>query len=513
VIPGGPSSIVDVLAGALARSPDSEALVTNRSRLTYADLDRLANRAAHALASLGHRPGERLGVCLPNDAEIVVAFHGAMRAGAIWVGVNQALAPPEQAYILADAGVTTLLAGPATEAALMPLRGDLPDLRRVVVCDGPTDEWARLFGGSADDPPGIARDPHGPAGIAYTSGTTGFPKGVVHSDHNLLLPGAAIVADRGYRPGYRKGDFLPLTILNMIVLTTLLTAQAEGCSVIADRRDPGFLAGWFGRESIETFTAPPPVYQSLVEDPEVTAHHLAGVRELFAGGAPCPEPLRARFRERFGMELLGSYGLTEAPTAVAFDAVGQHRPGASGRVLPHLDVYAVDPAGSRLPPGTDGEVCIAPTPDGPWAGVYTPMLGYLGRPDATGAALVGDRLRTGDVGSVDADGFLTLHDRLSEMILRGGANVYPAEVERVLLLHPAVAAAVVLGTPDERLGERVVAVVQPVAGATPTEPELRALCLEHLARYKVPDRVDLLDDLPRNAMGKVVRAALADRFR
>jgi acyl-CoA synthetase (AMP-forming)/AMP-acid ligase II len=493
-----PATIGSVFAAA---DPAAEALVTRSGRHPYRELDLLADRARDALWALGVRPGDRVAAALPNDTDVVVAFHGAMRVGAVWLGVNRNLAPPEKAYLLADSDASILLCDPATDAELA---GHA--VRRVVVAA--TGEWRDAVDGADPcDPPPV--DPHAPAGLAYTSGTTGHPKAAVHSQHNLLLPGAALVASRGYDHRLRKGDCFPLTVLNLQVLTTLLVAQAGGCSVIMDRIDARGVAEWIRREQVNTWNGPPALLHSLVMDDAVTADDLASLEEVWTGGGDCPEALRERFAAKFGPPVLATYGLSEAPSMVTIDdRAGGHRPGASGRPLPHLEVTVRDAGGHPLAAGETGEVCVGPTATGPWAGEYRPMLGYLGRPDATAEALAGGVLHTGDIGFVDEAGHLHVRDRKSLVVIRGGANVYPAEVERVLGQAPGVAGCAVFGVPDERLGERVVAVVEPEAGADVDPDVLAAHCRVELARYKVPEVFTVVDRLPRNAMGKVQRADL-----
>jgi acyl-CoA synthetase (AMP-forming)/AMP-acid ligase II len=480
-----PASVARVFDAVLADDPDREALVTRSGRLSYAELDRRADRAAWALRDLGVGLGDRVAASLPNDQDVVVAFHGAMRLGAVWVGVNRALAPPEKRYLLADAGATVLLTDDDA--------GEHGDLGvRVVGAGG----WRAAFDAARDGPIGVDVDPFAPAGIAYTSGTTGHPKGAVHSQHTLLTPGAVLVEARGYGLDLRKGDCFPFTILNMAVLTTLLVSQAGGCSVVMDRIDAEGVAEWIRRERVTTWNGPPALLLDLATADTVAPSDLASLTEVWTGGADCPEVIRERFAAKFGLPVLATYGLSEAPTVVAIDPPGgPHVDGASGVPLPHLDVRVVD-----------GEVCVGAAPGD---GRYRTMLGYWGRPEATVETLAGGVLHTGDLGEMGADGYLRIRDRKSLLIVRGGANVYPAEVERVLLEAPGVAAGAVLGVPDERLGERVVAVVEPAAGAL-DEAAVRDHCLAHLARYKVPERFVAVDALPRNAMGKVVRARLPE---
>ena len=487
-----PRSVAHVLERALAEDPEREALVTRSRRLTYAQLDALANRAAHALRGLGIVPGDRVAASLPNDAEVVAAFHGAMRAGAVWVGVNQALAAPEKQHLLDDSGAALLLC----EAAV-------PEL---AVRQVPLGEWSAAVSGAPDEPVGVEVDPLAPAGLAYTSGTTGRPKGAVHSQHNLLVPGAVLVASRGYGPELRKGDCFPFTILNMAVLTTLLVSQAGGTSIVMDRIDAEGVAEWIRTERVTTWNGPPALLHSLATTGSVAPEDLASLREVWTGGADCPESIRTAFADKFGLPVVATYGLSEAPTVVAIDPVdGRHVPGASGRPLPHLAVRIAGSDGTTLPAGETGELCVSAAPGDDR---YRLMLGYWNRPDASSETLAGGELHTGDLGFVDDEGYLHLRDRKSLVIIRGGANVYPAEVERVLLEAPGVRAGAVFGVPDERLGERVVAVVETDAGAPLDEEAVRTHCLANLARYKVPERFVVVPGLPRNAMGKIVRVEL-----
>ncbi len=488
---GAPRTVARVFDRALADDPDREALVTRSHRLTYAELDRLADRAARALADLGVGTGDRVAACLPNEADVVVAFHGAMRLGAVWVGVNRALAPPEKCWQLADCGASLLLTDEPLDDAGVP------------VVDAAA--WRAALDAATEGPVGVDVDPHAPAGIAYTSGTTGRPKGAVHSQHNLLLPGAVLVESRGYGPELRKGDCFPFTILNMAVLTTLLVSQAGGTSIVMDRIDAEGVAEWIRRERVTTWNGPPALLHSLAHREDIDPSDLASLDEVWTGGADCPEAIRSAFEARFGLPVLATYGLSEAPTVVAIDGRrgDDHVPGGSGRPLPHLAVRIAGDDGASLPAGEAGEICVGPADDR-----YRTMLGYWQRPDATAETLAGGELRTGDIGFLDEDGRLHVRDRKSLVILRGGANVYPAEVERVLLDHPAVDAGAVLGVPDERLGERVAAVVEVTAGAELDVDDVRAHLLANLARYKVPEQIAVVDALPRNAMGKIVRTEL-----
>ena len=307
---------------------------------------------------------------------------------------------------------------------------------------------------------------------------------------------------------------LPLTILNLVVLGPLVSFQIGSCCVCIDRIDPEGLADWIRRERVGSFAGVPTILHDLLTHPEVTAEDLEPLVQPEVGGAECPEEFRRLYRERFGQEVSIGYGMTEAPTAVTWSAgKPEARPGLCGSALPQVEIAILDEAGRCLPAGEVGEICVQPARTGAWAGVYTPMLGYWGRPEASAEALRDGVYHTGDLGFLDEEGVLFIRGRRNELILRGGANVYPAEVERAFQEHPGVAACVVLGLPDERLGQRVAAAVQLEPGAAASPEELRRYVAERVARYKVPDRIALVDVLPRNAMAKVLKRELEELFR
>jgi long-chain acyl-CoA synthetase len=303
-----PPSVARVLDRALEQRPDAEG----------------------GLWELGVRPGDRVAATLPNDLDVVVAFHAVMRLGAIWVGIPDALAVPEKDRLLQHCRP------------------------RAYLCESVAAEG---LGAAGHHAPAVHIDPHAAAGIAYTSGTTGTPKGVVHSQHNLVLPGVVLAATRGYGPELRKGDCLPLTILNTMVLTTLLTAQAGGCCVVMDRRDAQGVVEWICREQLTVWNGVPTQLRDLLHRSDIDRTDLASLTEVWCGGADLPDSLRTEFLAKFGLPVRATYGLTEAPTVVAMDPPGARwHPGASGIALPHLDVH-VD----------DGELTVTAATGGRWA--------------------------------------------------------------------------------------------------------------------------------------------------
>jgi long-chain acyl-CoA synthetase len=505
-----PTSVGNVLERALERDPTHEALVCADARLTYEELDRAVERAAGALAATGIRKDDVVAVSLPNMSDVVMTFHAVARLGAIWLGLNRDLAPPEKRFILRDAEARLFLVSPDVADGL----GHDPDgdsTPPTIVVGGEAGSWHDMVDGSQAAYRRPTRRATDPAGIAYTSGTTGRPKGVVHSHRNLLLPGAMLVAVRDFGPNLRKGDCAALTILNMQVTSTLLVAQAGGTQVVMDRIDPVGVADWVRKQAVNSWFGVPTILQGLARSEEVAVEDLASLTDVWTGGTYLPEPVREAFEARFGCRVSATYGLTEAPTVVTIEDPRNERiAGSSGVPLPHL-VVEISDGEKVLPVGETGEIIVRAQEDGPWAQLYQPMLGYLGHPESTAETVRDGVLYTGDVGYVDPGGRLFVRDRRNALILRGGANVYPAEIERVLLEVPGVRSAAVVGVPDERLGQRVAAAVEADEGCTLDIDTLSSYCSSQLARYKVPD-FWRLGTLPRNSMEKVVRTDLETWF-
>ena len=510
--PGPVGHVAELLAPTLARDPARTALVDAHRKYTFAELDESVRRAARVLHGLGVRAWERVAACLPNDASILIAFLAAQRLGAIWVGIARPLAPPEKRYLLEDSGARVYLVSPdlASEA-----RAIAPATLEHVIDVAPQPQastWSKLLAQATSQAFSAAIDPHAPAAIAYTSGTTGFPKGAVHSQHNLVLMGAIARACGFYPQNMAHGVMLPLTTLNLMVLVPLLTLQNGAPCVILDSKKPLELARQVREHNIGHFTAVPAIYHDLFTHPEVSTRDLASLVQPEMGGANIPPALRELYKQRFGCEICVGYGMTEAPATVTRTRPdADYEPGLCGNALPQYALEIRGERGELLEPGEVGEICVLGAEHGPFAGVYTPMLGYWNKPEATREALREGRYHTGDLGTLDENGQLFVMGRKKELIIRGGANVYPAEVERVIHEHPGVAAAAVVGVPDPRLGERVVAFVELSPGASFDEAALRTRLESQLARYKQPSEVHVVKSMPRNAMGKIVKSQLIAR--
>ncbi len=518
---GGPQTIGAILDRHLQRDPHRLALVGRSARYSYAQLDQQVARAVAVFHAQGVRRYDRIAACLPNDVDIIIALLACARLGAIWVGVNSPLAAPEKAFILQDSGARIYLTDAPGGAEIESQRQALPALQQVlrVHASPVSGSWHELLSlASPMQNPAVVVDTFEPAAIAYTSGTTGRPKGAVHSHHNILLPGAIQVHEGTFGPDCTQGVMLPLTILNLMVLAPMVAFQDGSCCVCMDSVKPEDIARWVREERIVHFASVPTVIQDLLTSPLVEPDDLATLGHPDIGGAGIAQAFQRLYSERFGRGMTVAYGMTEAPTIVTrTDEHSVPQEELCGRAVAQVEILVVDDSDRPVPQGEMGEICVQPAADGPYAGVYTTMLGYWNRPEATAAALRSGMYHTGDIGYLDERGQLFIRGRQNDLIIRGGANVYPAEVERVLASHPAVAGVAVLGVADERMGQRVAAVIELSENASAVDQialvaELQSYCREQLARYKVPEQIRFTDALPRNAMNKIIKPQLLHLF-
>lgn len=505
--PGFPRDIAGLVDRAAAACPDDLAIEDAHGTYSFRELSRAVEAAAGLFDAAGIRSGDRVAASLGNESSLIIAFFAAMRLGAIWVGINKILPAADKHFILEHSDARLVL----TDQSIASQFDELGNIEKWILDDPERDGgWARAQADkeSARAPrPEI--DPFAPAAIMYTSGTTGVPKGVVHSQHNMIVVPAACFGHGLMFQNARRGSALPLTITNVMILGPVSAFLAFKPFLFAPSAKIEPLVDWINEKKIGQIAfVPAMVYDLLQLDRDLPEELVLG-----SGGAPLPHVVREQFHRRYNYHIMTSYGLTEAPTVVAQPQGDVAPEGASGRTLPHLEITIRDSDGNILPTGTVGEVCFGAIGTGPWANVYTPPLGYWREPDKTAALLRGGVVHSGDHGSLDAAGWLSIADRSSELILRGGSNVYPAEIERILHTHPDVADCAVVGKADLRMGMLTVACIQPARGDVDTtllNDELKALCGEKLARYKVPDEWRFLVSFPRNAMGKIVKPKLRE---
>ena len=477
--------------------PTRLALIDGDRTWSRAELRAEARRVAAVLHELGVRPGDRVAWSLPNRAELPIGFLGTLLAGGVWLGVNQALAAPEQRYLLDDAAAGVLIASPEVVDRIGPGTG-----RR----DLTLDDWLGAVGSAdSDAAPTVDHDPHAPAAIAYTSGTTGRPKGAVHSQHNLMWPGLVTLETHPPSPHDRQGTPLAHTILNMLVLGVVSAWVRGTTGVILHHTHAAAFAAEVEHHRVTRTTLVPTIVHDLVHRDDIDPAALASLESVIVGGAGTPARTRRAFLEKYGIRAINGYGLSEAPSGIVRESPDEPIDEvAAGYPMAPFALSIRDADDRQVAAGTESEICVAATTTGPWAGCWTPTLGYWRRPADTRSLLREGVLHTGDVGTLDGEGRLTVSGRRSELILRGGANVYPVEVEAVMANHPHVAEVAVYGIPDERLGQRVAASIV-AAVAHPDLDHIRSYCAEHLAAYKIPSAIDVRASLPRNAMGKIVK--------
>jgi long-chain acyl-CoA synthetase len=455
----------------------------NRS-LTNAGLLERVRAARRHLDELGVGAGDVVAVKLRNRVEFVVVLFACWRLSATVTPVNPSLTEAEVMRQLEASGARLLVVEDGVSAPVGVATLAVGNL----YAKGPG--W--------DGPPLV--DHSALALLIFTSGTTGVPKGVMLDHANLDA-----MAEMGRQalqigPEDRCLLILPLFHVNGIVVSVLMPLLAGGSVVIAERFDPRTFFDLVEAERPSYFSAVPTIYTVLAALPDDVRPDTSSVRFGICGAAPASAELLSRFEARYGFPLIEGYGLSEGTCASTINpVVGPRRAGTVGIAFPGQQIRIVDEAGTEMAAGVDGEVIIA----GP-----NVMRGYLGRPDETGRVIVDGWLHTGDVGHLDTDGYLTLVGRSKDMIIRGGENIYPKEIEDVLTSDPTVLEAAVIGVPDDKWGETVAAYVQPRPGRTINPEELQALCASNLAGYKRPTSITVMDAIPKNAVGKTDKAPL-----
>jgi long-chain acyl-CoA synthetase len=486
------------------RYPERPALVCGDETWTYGQLHERVDRATAALQELDVAPGDRVALVLGNTPTFVEAYAATLRAGAAFVPLLPGLAPDELRHALADSGARVAIVGPERAADLAALADELPDVEHLLAVDAPDtglDDWRDRVE-RAGTPDRVARDADDLAALVYTSGTTGRPRGAVLTRGNLSANQTQSLAGR-FEVGPDDTVLLVLPLAHIYALNVGLGAcMAVGaCMLLVERFDPGETLEAMADHGVTVVLGAPPMYIAWLESGLLGDVDLSSVRLAVSGAAPLPVQVLSRFEEATGIAIEEGYGLTEAAPSVTSNSMApRSRPGSVGLPLPGIELRLVDDDGRDVEPGDPGEV---------WVRGPNVFQGYYGDPEATAEALTADGwLKTGDVGSRDGDGFLYLVDRLRDLIIVNGFNVYPREVERVLLTDETVSQAAVVGEPHPLTGETVVAHVVPRPGAEVDPDALIARCRTQLARYKAPTRVVVVDRLPHTATGKLRRGML-----
>ena len=460
--------------------------------MTYRALDEASARVAGLLRERGLEPGDRVGIMMPNVAEVPVAYYGVLRAGGVVVPMNPLLKEREVAYYLGDSGAGLIFAWHTFADAA---RGGAAQVQaELVVVDGTS--FPDLLASATPDFGVADRDNEDTAVILYTSGTTGHPKGA-ELTHGNLISNTEVAQTDVVRAGQDDVIFGGLPLFHVFGQTAALNvALASGaCLTLLPRFDAAHALRIIADHEVTVFEGVPTMYVALLHQPDRADYDTSSLRMCISGGAALPVEVLRGFEEAFGVPVLEGYGLSETSPVVSFNHPHRERkPGSIGTPIRDVQMRLVNNEGHEVPQGEVGEIVIR----GP-----NVMKGYWQRPEATAEAVRDGWFHTGDLAKVDEDGYFYIVDRKKDLIIRGGYNVYPREIEEVLYEHPAVAEAAVIGLPHPSLGEEVGAAVALKPGAVITADELRAYVKEQVAAYKYPRHVWIMDSLPKGPTGKI----------
>ncbi len=496
------------IARKAVRHADRDAIVHGDRRITYGELSERIERLTDALAARGVSAGQRVAYLGNNHPSLLEVFFATANLGAIFVPLNTRLAGPEIEFMLENSAAKTLV-----------FQSDLRDLARagswatgvsrLIMVGGEAEHELEdyeqvIASGTAGAVPDLAVDLDDPALILYTSGTTGHPKGAVLTHGNLTWNTFNVFVDYGVSPGERVLLISPMFHVASLTNGALTVLLQGGTVVLHKKFDPGHVLATIEREGITMLAGVPTTYQMLQEHEAWQTTDLSSLQRLTCGGSAVPERTMEAYAER-GLGFSMGYGMTEtSPSATALPAhMAQHKIGSSGIKHFFTDVKVVDTEGRALPPGEIGEIWIS----GP-----NVIREYWRRPEATSEAIVDGWLRSGDLGYFDDDGYLFVTDRLKDMIISGGENIYSAEVEAVIMEFSQIAGTALIGVPDEKWGEVPLAVVQLRDDERLDADTIVDHLAGRLARYKVPKRIVFVDEFPRTASGKIRKADLRKHY-
>ncbi len=496
----------------IARFGDRDALISCQQgrRYSYRELGAAVDLLARALIAAGLEPGDRLGVWSPNCAEWVLVQYATAKAGVIMVNINPAYRTSELEYALRQSGCKMLIAARAFKSSdyvsmLSEVRPGLPELELVVILD--SEGWGQLLAGAeAVDQSQLesisrALAADDPINIQYTSGTTGFPKGATLTHRNILNNGFFV--GEGCR--YTEADRVCIPVpfyhcFGMVLGNLACTTHGSAIVIPAPAFEPGATLAAVATERCTSLYGVPTMFIAMLGADDFDSHDLRSLRTGIMAGSPCPVEVMKRVIERMHMSEVGiAYGMTETSpvsTQTAFDDPIEKRVGTVGRVHPRVEIKVVDPAtGDVVARGASGELCTRG---------YSVMSGYWSDPERTREAIDADGwMHTGDLATMDGDGYVNIVGRIKDMVIRGGENVYPREIEEFLYSHPDIADVQVIGVPDGRYGEELMAWIIPRPGSGIDRDQVREFCQGRIAHYKIPRYVKLVDEFPMTVTGKV----------
>jgi fatty-acyl-CoA synthase len=502
------------------RFGEREALVScvQQLRYTYRELGMAVDELARGLIAAGLQRGDRVGIWSPNFAEWTLVQYATAKLGVILVNVNPAYRTSELEYALKQSGCRMLIAAQSFKssdyrAMVAEVRDGLPELERVVFLE--SEDWDALVAAAADvgEEELAARSaelgPEDPINIQYTSGTTGFPKGATLTHRNILNNGFFV----GEGCGYSEQDRVCIPVpfyhcFGMVMGNLAATSHGAAMVIPAPAFDPAATLKAVASERCTSLYGVPTMFIAQLDHPQFSDFELSSLRTGIMAGSPCPVEVMKRVIERMHMSEVGiCYGMTETSpvsTQTAADDPLDKRVGSVGRVQQHLEIKITDPAtGETVPKGDSGELCTRG---------YSVMAGYWNDPERTAEAIDSDGwMHTGDLATMDGEGYVNIVGRSKDMVIRGGENVYPREIEEFLYGHPDVADVQVIGVPDERFGEELMAWIIPRGDARPGTEDLRVFCQGRIAHYKIPRYVKLVSEFPMTVTGKVQKFKLREQ--
>jgi fatty-acyl-CoA synthase len=511
-------TIGDNFDATVLRFPDREALVdvAEGKRWTYAELRADVDRLARALLAVEVRTGDRVGIWAPNCSEWTLTQFATAKIGAILVNINPSYRSHELEYVLKQAGISTLVSAESFKTSnykemIEEVRGEAPDLQRVVLIG--TDDWDELLS-RADEITAeelaavqLSLEPNDPINIQYTSGTTGFPKGATLSHRNILNNGFFVGELCDYTEEDRVCIPVPFYHCFGMVMGNLACTTHGACMVIpAPGFDPAATLQAVQDEKCTSLYGVPTMFIAEWNLPNFSDYDLSSVRTGIMAGSPCPAELMKKLIESGIEEMTICYGMTETSpvsTQNRTDDTFEQKTGTVGRVGPHLEIKIVDPAtGETVPRGTAGEFMTKG---------YSVMLGYWNQPDNTAEPVEDGWMHTADLAVMHDDGYVEITGRIKDMVIRGGENVYPREIEEFLYTHPDILDAQVIGVPDEKYGEELCAWIRMKEGAEPLDAEkIREFCTGQLAHYKIPRYVEIVDEFPMTVTGKIRKVEMRE---
>ncbi len=509
-------TVIDAISQHALAQPDATAMLFEGRTTSYGELDRNTNKVANALLALGLKPGDHIAFIGKNSDSYFEMMFGAMKAGMIVTPVNWRLAPPEMVYIVNNAEAPVLFVGPEFSTVVRDLLPKLTTVKHVIAMEKADGDWPAYAAWRDAQPataPSVPIDGNVVAIQLYTSGTTGHPKGAMLSHGNLVnLAGEAY--DK--LPEWNQWTTDDASLVAMPVFHIagtgwgLLGLYHGAKNVILRDFDPNAVLDMFQTQGISKAILVPAAMQFVVRHPRARQIDYSRLKYMIYGASPCPLDLLKECMEVFGCGFVQMYGMTETTGAITIldpeDHVpeGSKRMRSAGKAMAGVEMAILDADGNKLPPGETGEIASRSASN---------MVGYWKMPEATRATISDDNwLRTGDAGYIDQDGYIYVQDRIKDMIISGGENIYPAEVENAVFGHPGVADVAVIGVPDDKWGETVKAIVVRRPDAQVTPDEIIAWARQQIASYKAPRSVEFIDALPRNPSGKILRRELREPY-